>query len=81
MAYKKPTTDAERAQAAAVRQEKLAALQDRLAEQVLSITTGEQWAAWLRSAGRLHSYSWGYTMMIAMQKLEATKVAGYKQWA
>jgi antirestriction protein ArdC len=81
MAYKKPTTDAERAQAAAVRQEKLAALQDRLAEQVLSITTGEQWAAWLRSAGRFHSYSWGNTMMIAMQKPEATKVAGYKLWA
>ena len=81
MAYKRPTTEAGRAQAARVREEKLVALQDRLSEQVQAITTGEQWAAWLRTAGRFHSYSWGNTMLIQMQKPEATKVAGYKTWA
>src|SRR5476649_1278003 len=81
MAYKRPTTDAERAEAARVREEKLVALQQRLKEQVQAITTGEQWAAWLRTAGRFHSYSWGNTHLIAMQKPEATKVAGYKTWA
>jgi len=64
-----------------VREEKLVALQDRLREQVLSITTGEQWAAWLRTAARFHSYSWGNTNLIALQMPQATKVAGYKTWA
>jgi hypothetical protein len=45
-----------------------------------SITTGEQWAAWLRTAGRFHTYSWGNTMLIQLQRPEATKVAGYKTW-
>jgi len=80
MAYKRPTTDAERADATRVREEKLVVLQGRLSEQVQSITTGEQWAAWLRTAGRFHSYSWGNTMLIQLQKPEATKVAGYKTW-
>ncbi len=81
MAYKRPANDAERAQAARVREEKLVALQERLAEQVQAITAGEQWAAWLRSAGRFHSYSWGNTMLIQLQNPDATKVAGYKLWA
>jgi DNA primase len=81
MAYKRPTTEAGKAQAARVREVKLVALQDRLSEQVQAITTGEQWAAWLRTAGRFHSYSWGNTMLIQSQKPEATKVAGYKTWA
>lgn len=81
MAYKRPTTEAEKAQADRVREEKLVALQQRLKEQVQSITTGEQWAAWLRTAGRFHSYSWGNTILIAMQMPQATKVAGYKTWA
>jgi antirestriction protein ArdC len=81
MAYKRPTTEAGRAQAARLREEKLVALQGRLSEQVQAITTGEQWAAWLRTAGRFHSYSWGNTMLIQSQKPEATKVAGYKMWA
>ena len=81
MVYKRPTTDAGRAQAARVREEKLVALQVRLSEQVQAITTGGQWAAWLRTAGRFHSYSWGNTMLIQSQKPEATKVAGYKTWA
>jgi len=80
MAYKRPTTDAERAEATRVRDEKLVALHGRLSEQVQSITTGEQWAAWLRTAGRFHTYSWGNTMLIQLQKPEATKVAGYKTW-
>jgi N-terminal domain of anti-restriction factor ArdC len=80
MAYKRPTTDAQRAEATRVREEKLVALQGRLSEQVQSITTGEQWAAWLRTAGRFHTYSWGNTMLIQLQKPEATKVAGYKTW-
>ena len=81
MADKGPTTEAERARAAAVRRERLVALQGRLAEQVQAITTGEQWAAWLRSAGRFHSYSWGNTMLIALQMPAATRVAGYRHWA
>jgi hypothetical protein len=81
MAYKRPTTDAGRAQAARVREEKLVALQDRLSDQVQAITTGEQWAAWLRTAGRFHSYSWGNTMLIQSQMPEATRVAGYKTWS
>jgi hypothetical protein len=81
MAYKRPTTDAERAEAARVREEKLVALQERLSEQVQAITTGEQWAAWLRTAGRFHSYSWRNTMLIELQNPQATKVAGYKLWA
>ncbi|MEP7194221.1 MAG: ArdC-like ssDNA-binding domain-containing protein [Actinomycetota bacterium] len=81
MAYKRPTTDAQRAEATRVPEEKLVALQGRLSEQVQSITTGEQWAAWLRTAGRFHTYSWGNTMLIQMQKPEATRVAGYKTWS
>jgi len=80
MAYKRPTTDIERAEATRVREEKLVALHARLSEQVRAITTGEQWASWLRTAGRFHTYSWGNTMLIQLQKPEATRVAGYKTW-
>ena len=39
------------------RETKLAALHQRLADQVRELRTGEDWKSWLTVASRFHSYS------------------------
>jgi antirestriction protein ArdC len=53
---------------------------EKLAEAVESLVTSERWQAWLDSRARFHTYSLGNTLLIAMQKPDATLVAGYKTW-
>jgi len=66
---------AERAQ-----EDKLAALHERLAEQVQALRTGEDWRRWLDAARRFPHYSFGNVLLIAAQRPEATAVAGYAAW-
>ena len=70
----------QRAQAEAARADKLAALHDRLAEQVAALRTGQDWQRWLTVAARFHTYSLNNTLLILAQRPDATQVAGYEAW-
>lgn len=59
---------------------KTAAALDTLAAGVASILDGDQWAAALRVAARLHSYSPNNRLLIMVQRLDATRVAGFGTW-
>ena len=78
--YRRPgsPTDHERREQAHA--DKLAALHDRLAEQVAALRTGEDGLRWLEVASRFHDYSFSNTLLIAAQRPNATLVAGYEAW-
>ena len=75
-----PPTAAQRAAVGRQRQAKLADLHTQLVDQVATLTDGEQWRAWLDFATRFHSYSFNNTILIWMQRPDATWVAGIKRW-
>ncbi|WP_328384358.1 ImmA/IrrE family metallo-endopeptidase (plasmid) [Micromonospora zamorensis] len=76
-----PPSDKEREQWAAERQAKLAALHERIADEVGKLTDGDQWRKWLAFAAKFHGYSFNNVMLIMSQRPDATWVAGYKRWA
>ena len=60
---------------------------DRLREITASIETGikelfqsDKYAQYLRTMSRFHKYSVNNTMLIYMQKPDATLVAGFNKW-
>ena len=53
---------------------------ERLAAAVDALVSSDQWTAWLESRARFRDYSLGNTMLIAYQRPDATRVAGYKAW-
>lgn len=53
---------------------------ERLADAVAALASSEGWARWVDSRKRFHHYSLGNTLLIALQRPEATQVASYKTW-
>lgn len=51
-----------------------------LAEGVTRLTESGEWRAWLDVQRRFHRYSWGNTLLIALQQPAATQVAGFHAW-
>ena len=51
-----------------------------LEEGVKAIFTSERYADYLKTLSRFHRYSFQNTLLIAMQRPDATLVAGYKNW-
>jgi antirestriction protein ArdC len=51
-----------------------------LADGVAGLTTSTAWRAWLDVQRRFHRYSWGNTLLIACQRPDATRVAGFHAW-
>jgi len=78
--FRRPSTPAQRAKAAAARDAKLAALHQTLTEQVRALATGPAWRRWLDVGGRFHTYSFNNTLLLLAQKPDATRVAGYNLW-
>lgn len=78
--YRRPTTPEQQQKAADARQAKLTELHDGLTEQVSALAAGPQWRAWLDIAAKFHNYSFNNTVLIMVQKPEATQVAGYNLW-
>jgi antirestriction protein ArdC len=64
----------------AERDAKLAAAHDKLVEATEALRSSEGWAAMLAFAGKFHRYSLNNQMLIAMQRPEATRVAGFNRW-
>jgi len=62
------------------REAQLAALHQRLADEVRQLRTGEEWARWLAVAARFPTYSFNNTLLILAQHPQASNVAGYRAW-
>jgi antirestriction protein ArdC len=61
--------------------DRLAAIHAQLLDQVESLTSSEVWKTTLQVAARFHSYSPNNVLLIAAQRPDATRVAGYRAWA
>ena len=53
---------------------------DTLAQAVDEVRASEAFRQYLAVQARFHHYSWHNTMLIAMQRPDATQVAGYRTW-
>lgn len=62
------------------REEQLKEITERLEQGVKEYFTDENYAAYLNTMAQFHDYSFNNTLLIAMQKPEATLVAGYQAW-
>src|SRR3954452_21588142 len=49
-------------------------------EAVEALKTSEGWKRWLALRGRFHAYSLANQLLIALQKPDATRVAGFRMW-
>lgn len=62
------------------RDEKMKEITERLEQGVQEIFTSERYTEYLKTMSQFHSYSFNNTLLIAMQKPDATLVAGYQAW-
>lgn len=53
---------------------------DRLSAGIAELTTTAAWQAWLDVQRRFHRYSFGNCVLIAVQRPDATHVAGFRRW-
>ena len=73
-------SEAEKEQFAQQRREKVDELHKQLADNVTRLNEGEAWQKWLSMAAKFHRYSFNNVLLIAVQKPDATLVAGYRAW-
>jgi hypothetical protein len=52
----------------------------RLAEGIRQLTSSEAWSACLQMQSRFYRYSFGNTLLIGLQRPDATRVAGFHRW-
>jgi antirestriction protein ArdC len=52
----------------------------RLAEGIRRLSTTEAWTSWLRMQSRFYRYSFANTLLIGLQRSDATQVAGFHRW-
>lgn len=62
------------------REEQLKQITEQLEQGVAEIFTSEKYTEYLNTMAKFHNYSFNNTLLIAMQKPEATLVAGYQAW-
>ena len=60
--------------------QKVQEITDKLEEGLKELFDSEKYKTYLSTMSKFHNYSFNNTLLIAMQKLEATLVAGYKAW-
>ena len=58
--------------------QKVQEITDKLEEGLKELFESEKYKAYLSTMSKFHNYSFNNTLLIAMQKPEATLVAGYK---
>ena len=59
---------------------KVKEITDRLEEGLKELFESEKYKSYLSTMSKFHNYSFNNTLLIAMQKPEATLVAGYQAW-
>ena len=62
------------------RKQKVQEITDKLEEGLKELFESEKYKTYLSTMSKFHNYSFNNTLLIAMQKPEATLVAGYKAW-
>ena len=60
--------------------QKVQEITDKLEEGLKELFESEKYETYLSTISKFHNYSFNNTLLIAMQKPEATLVAGYKAW-
>ena len=60
--------------------EKTAELLERLKAQVATLTTEDRWRRYLAVQSTFHGYSFRNTLLIMVQRPDATRVAGFHAW-
>ena len=60
--------------------QKVQEITDKLEEGLKELFESEKYKIYLSTMSKFHNYSFNNTLLIAMQKPEATLVAGYKAW-
>lgn len=61
-------------------QQRVKEITDKLEEGLKELFESEKYKSYLNTMSKFHNYSFNNTLLIAMQKPEATLVAGYKAW-
>ena len=62
------------------RKQQMKEITERLEQGVKDIFTSEMYTTYLRTMAKFHNYSFNNTLLIAMQRPDATLVAGYNAW-
>ena len=62
------------------RADQLKEITERLEQGVKDIFTSEMYTKYLLTMSKFHNYSFNNTLLIAMQRPDATLVAGYNAW-
>ncbi len=62
------------------REEQLKEITERLEQGVAEFFNSEHYAEYLKTMSKFHTYSFNNTLLIALQKPDATLVAGYQAW-
>lgn len=62
------------------REQELTALKEAFNQKVLSLRDSDQWKQMLKTMSYFHDYSFHNTLLIWLQKPEATYCTGYKAW-
>jgi len=57
-----------------------AELLERLSEGVAQLTDSQRWRDWLVAQGRFREYSFNNSLLIMLQRPDATRVAGFHAW-
>jgi antirestriction protein ArdC len=52
----------------------------RLEDGIAELTSSEEWVRWLDTQRRFHQYSFNNVLLIALQRPDATRVAGFRRW-
>lgn len=61
--------------------EQLKEITDRLEQGIMEVFESEKYKEYLNTMSKFYNYSFNNTMLIAMQKPDATLIAGYKAWS
>lgn len=62
------------------RKEALKEITDKLEEGIMKLMQSEKYTDYLKTMSKFHNYSFNNTILIAMQKPDASLVAGYEAW-
>ena len=62
------------------RKQQMKEITERLEQGVKDIFTSEMYTTYLRTMAKFHNYSFNNTLLIAMQKPDASLVAGFGKW-
>lgn len=62
------------------REQQMKEITERLEQGVKDVFTSEMYTTYLRTMAKFHNYSFNNTLLIAMQRPDATLVAGFNAW-